>query len=69
MKKMVQINTKNIHAYCESSPVTHAFVTFGFAHAHLVVGLAFVAYWGIVLFGYDSSALLFTTPSPPYPAN
>jgi len=53
--------TKNIHAYCES--IANAFLTFSFSQALLVVGLAFVAYWGIVLFGYDTSVLLFTTPS------
>lgn len=58
VKKML---TKNIHVYCESLPMIHARLTFGFANPHSVVGLAFVAYWGMVLFGYDTSVLLFTT--------
>lgn len=51
---MAQFTTKNIHAYCEPSPTTYVVLTFGFAHS--LEGLAFVAYWGIVLFGYDTSA-------------
>jgi len=54
---MVQIDTKNIHAYCRPSPTISTVLTLSFSH--LVAGLAFVAYWGIVLFGYDASAPVF----------
>jgi hypothetical protein len=55
---MVQIDTKNIHAYCEPSSHDFCYSMLGFAH--LVLGLAFAAYWGVVLFGYDASALRFS---------
>jgi len=61
-QKMVQIDTKNIHAYCEPSLTIFVAFTFGFAHP--ATGLAFVACWGIILFGYDTLALPFTLLVP-----
>ena len=61
---MAQVDTKNIRAYCEPSPPTSAIFPFSFPH--FLAGLAFVVYWGIVLFGYDVSAPSSHIPLEPH---
>ena len=41
---------QNIRVYCTSSFPPH---TLTYAHS-TITGLAFIVYWGIILFGYDT---------------